>query len=174
MHGIYSSVPDVRIVNNVVFRVIGWDIHLWHAATANTVMNNTVYDTGRGGIVVGHGAGADARGNTGTYVANNIISRTRGVGIAEYNSAGATVSDNTYASNLVWSSPVAFSIGPSSTGTGTLEADPMFTATAGDDFRVDADSPAIDRGATANAPSTDVDGLPRRNSGGLDIGADER
>ena len=108
VHGIYSSVPDVRIVNNVVFRVIGWDIHLWHAATANTVMNNTVYDTGRGGIVVGHGdAGADARGNTGTYVANNIISRTRGVGIAEYNSAGATVSDNTYASNLVWSSPVA-------------------------------------------------------------------
>ena len=103
-----------------------------------------------------------------------MISRTHGAGITENIGAGVPVGYNAYVNNLVWSSPVAISIGPSSTVTGTLAADPMFIAPASGDYRVESDSPAIDKGTTRNAPSTDVDGLPRRNSGRYDVGAYER
>jgi pectate disaccharide-lyase len=175
VHGIYSSVPDVRIANNLVYRVTGWGIHSWHAATANTVVNNTVAETGAGGIVVGHGdVGASVQGNTGTFVANNLIAATRGVGIAERTAAGARVGDNIYIDNLVWNAPIALGIGPSSVVKDTVAANPRFIDRARDDYRLRSASPAIDRGTTEMAPSTDIDGLPRRNSGGVDIGAYER
>jgi parallel beta-helix repeat protein len=172
VHAIYSAVPDVRIVNNLAVRATGWGIHLWHAATRNTIVNNTIYDTGAGGIIVGSGDnGSTAAGDTGTYVANNVISTVSGAGIAE---EGANVGFNTYVDNLVFNAPYAVSISATSTETGTLVADPLFVAPLNADYHLQAGSPAVDTGTATNAPPVDLDGTPRPQGAGYDRGAYER
>ena len=79
-HGIYSSIPQVHIVNNVVRRALGFGIHLWHAARDNTIVNNTVTDNGAAGILIG--AGEDGATGvtpvvTGNFVANNVVASNR-------------------------------------------------------------------------------------------------
>jgi parallel beta-helix repeat protein len=98
LQGIYESAPGT-ITNNVVHDVSGWGIHLWHDATEVAVENNTVYNNGAGGIVVGagdwyHGAAPDDY----TTVANNIVFGNP-AGIFEN---GWTGTNNSYTSNLVY------------------------------------------------------------------------
>ncbi|HYG35411.1 MAG TPA: choice-of-anchor Q domain-containing protein, partial [Clostridia bacterium] len=55
-----------------------------------------------------------------------------------------------------------------------IEAEPRFVSLAGGDFRLQADSPCINAGSNAYAPSpTDLDGKPRVVEGTVDIGAYE-
>jgi hypothetical protein len=54
-------------------------------------------------------------------------------------------------------------------------ADPMLAAPGTGDLHILAGSPAIDAGETlAASGSVDIDGDPRNDGGGIDVGADER
>jgi len=59
------------------------------------------------------------------------------------------------------------------TGTGNINADPMFVEPANGDFHLKQGSPCIDTGTSSGAPSTDFEGDPRPQGAGYDMGADE-
>jgi parallel beta-helix repeat protein len=58
-------------------------------------------------------------------------------------------------------------------GAGNTEADPMLVDPLNGDYRLQSGSPCIDSGTSEGAPSTDIDGTPRPQSGGYDMGAYE-
>jgi hypothetical protein len=59
-------------------------------------------------------------------------------------------------------------------GVGNITLDPLFVNAAGDDLRLQSNSPCINAGLNAYAPgSTDLDGNPRIVSGTVDMGAYE-
>jgi len=56
-------------------------------------------------------------------------------------------------------------------GTGNINADPLFVG--GGDYHLTAGSPCIDTGTNMGAPTNDIDGDPRPQGAGHDIGSDE-
>jgi parallel beta-helix repeat protein len=179
-HGIYSEIPQVRIVNNVERRALGYGIHLWHGARDNSIVNNTVTDNGAGGILVG--AGDDGATGltpivTGNFVANNIVAANRDYGISECCDSSLR-GPNRYVSNLGWrngagnsASGLIGNIRGGGAMSGSSYADPRFVST--DDDHLQARSPAIDSGTGIGAPATDFDGVTRPQAAGIDRGAYE-
>jgi len=56
-------------------------------------------------------------------------------------------------------------------GTGNINADPLFVG--GGNYHLKAGSPCIDAGTAEGAPTDDIDGDPRPQGAGYDIGSDE-
>jgi hypothetical protein len=175
VQGIYVTMPaDVR--GNVVYRVAGAAIHLWHDAHDVVVANNTVAGS-HTGILVGGGDFYHTTGpDDGTRVLNNIVFDNV-LGIVEH---GATGPHNVYRNNLVTASRDAdWRLAPGMRHSGTVSARPGFVDYANDrtpDFRLAAGSPAIGRGLAepgprAMAPGGDCDGRKAANHGPADIGA---
>jgi hypothetical protein len=174
--GIYASVANVKIINNVVVRALADGISSWHAATHLTIVNNTVVDNGAGGVLIGCGDSGCTSSNSGSYVANNIAYRNCIGGFYE----SGSVTSPTYVNNL------AYANAPSRCrqdltantyvqgGSGWIFADPLFANIAGDDYHLQAGSPAVDSGTATGAPSSDIDGTVRPTGAGFDRGAYER
>jgi hypothetical protein len=60
-------------------------------------------------------------------------------------------------------------------GSGNLTADPLFVAPESGDFRLQDESPGLDRGIQVSpAPSFDIVGNPRTSGTGIDLGPFER
>ena len=184
IQGIYVSLSTkeasgVIVENNISFDNSGWGIQLWHNATNETLVNNTLFNNLSGGIVVGASSATDDS----TIVSNNI-SFNNCIGIAE---EGKTGTRNTYTDNLVYQNPGPslgcrkshdnISLQNGNTATGTVSADPQFIHFTGDatgDYHLQSTSPAIKAGVTRDGPSTDFDGKARPGADGLtDIGAYE-
>jgi parallel beta-helix repeat protein len=55
-----------------------------------------------------------------------------------------------------------------------IETDPLFVDLANGNYYLQAGSPCIDSGTSEGAPSTDIDGIPRPQGAGYDMGAYER
>jgi hypothetical protein len=180
VQGIYHSHLRGRIQNNLVYRVSAWGIHLWHAADAVQVVNNTVFANGGGsmggGIVMGSGdSGAGVVNNS--TISNNIVVNNPAGAIAQYCYQGVTCIGNTNSvrNNLVFGNGggIALLVG---TPTGTLTADPKFVnyqANGTGDYHLQSTSPAINAGTSTAAPMTDLDGIGRPRGAGFDIGAYE-
>jgi len=159
MHGIYvSTTADVR--NNVVYRISGAGIHLWHDASHVTIHANTVAASGTG-IVVGGGDFYHAKGpNDHTHVSNNIV-YDNGHGILEQ---GATGRHNSFRNNLVYGNNDGdWKLADGREHTGSISAPPQFVeyrVNGTPDFRLLPGSPAIGQGLPAQSEA-----LPRKNGG---------
>jgi pectate disaccharide-lyase len=173
VQGIYAGVPNVKVIGNLALNVVANGISTWHSATHLTVVNNTVANTGWEGILIGCGDQGCSSGNTGSYVANNVVADSRQRDMAESGRAGG----NTYVDNTLYGGTTSCGIvctNPSggSRETGTLTSDPVFVG--GDDYALQASSPSVNSGTSQGAPSADLDGDPRPRGGGYDRGAYER
>jgi hypothetical protein len=115
----------------------------WGPVLRTTVLNNTVFMTGRlsEGFVCDSGCGPDV-----LTLRNNIVVAVVKAGYAD----GAITDDH----NLYWGGITQFPRGPHS-----LVADPRFVNPAGGDFRLRADSPAVDKGVPS-PHRHDLDGAP--------------
>ena len=181
VQGIYSANKGGKIMNNVVYRASSYGIHLWHAATDAFISNNTVFANGSstmgGGIVIGAG---DAPGGVqvkNTMVVNNIVYNNPRSGILQYCYSGQSCigSGNVTANNLVYGNGSNISLKTGS-ATGTVSADPKFVSynpTGTGDYRLQASSPAVNKGTSSWSPAIDILGKARPLGGAFDIGAYE-
>jgi hypothetical protein len=163
LHGIYAAVPGVVVANNVVVRALGDGITSWHAATRLRIVNNTVVGNGQDGILIGNGdAGGTPEGNTGSYVANNILAFNAGDAISEGGPRNVT---NQVVANIFYGNGRdIFDQWGGSKEWSTLDEDPMFADRAADDFRPLQGSVALGSGTAFGAPTTDFLGASRGSS----------
>jgi hypothetical protein len=171
VQGIYVSTSGT-IKNNLVYRVAGAAIHLWHDATNVKITNNTVTTSSFGMVVGGGDFYHSTAGANNVFVANNIVYDNK-YGISEQ---GKTGTANQYKNNLVYKNTTYnISLRNGLVATATVSSDPLLkaysrTATT-PDFHLSTSSPAIGRGIATNAYPTDLDGKPRNSTTGYDIGA---
>ncbi len=153
VHGIYHSNYGGHIANNVVYRAAAWGISLWHAARNVTVSNNTVFNNGAGGIMIGAGNAPGGIVNDHTMVANNIVVRNRGYGISENTATGPA---NRYLNNLLFQNERgAYYLQNGIRASGSIEADPQFVDYTGDsrgDYHLTKNSPALRARVRLGAP----------------------
>jgi hypothetical protein len=171
VQGIYVSTSGT-VKNNLVYRVGGAAIHLWHDATHVTITNNTVTSSGFGIIVGGGDFYHSTAGDDYTVVNNNIVFDNT-YGISEQGTTGA---HNSYSNNLVYqNSTYNVSLRNGLTAKNTVSSNPLFVSysrtAASPNYHLAAGSPAIGRGIATGALSTDIDGKARNASTGYDIGA---
>ena len=175
-HGLYLATKGGRIINNIVYRVVGgYCIHLWHAATDVRIAHNTVSECGSqdsgGGIVVGAGDSPGGVTLENTRVENNIVIKSARMGIYE---TGKTGTNNHFINNLTYGNATGnFVLQNGDVDQGTMTLDPKFVNPSQDDFHLQSSSPAIDAGVSLADVSTDFDGTLRPQGSGYDLGAYE-
>jgi hypothetical protein len=168
VHGIYVSHPQARVFNNIVCRVPGGGIHLWHNPSDIVIAHNLVVAAGTG-IIVGAGDSPGTGVARDITVASNIV-RGGGAAILE---TGVTGTGNRYLNNLLYGNSrdtISLKTGVQS---GTIVADPLqadFRADCAGDYHLTSASPAVDAGSATDAPSVDHDGNARPQGDEVDIG----
>ncbi len=181
VQGIYHSNLRGHIMNNIVYRASAFGIHLWHAATDVVIANNTVFANGSsgmgGGIVIGDGDSPGGIVMNNTKIINNIVFNNPASSITEYCYSGVNCigSGNIVSNNVVYGNGSGISLKVGS-AVGTITTDPQFVNYQADgtgNYHLKSTSPAIDKGISTNAPSTDLDGNARPQGAGYDIGAYE-
>lgn len=177
--GIYGQSAYMKVKNNLVYAIGSDGIVFYHDATNVDVINNTVFNADRGIIMSANGFYNLITAPDYFNVHNNIVVNNRGTGIGEGAGPLGIGSNNTYRNNLVYGnggSNLSLTSGSSTRTSGTVSADPQFmnyVSTGGGDYRLKSTSPAINKGATTYAPTTDINGVSRPQGGGIDIGAYE-
>lgn len=170
--GIFINTAGSRIDNNLVYGISNAGIRLWHDAANVVVVNNTVFNTYTGLVVGGDGGYISVAPNDNTRVSNNIFYDNVQYGIQE---TGSTGLNNKYTNNLIFKNgSYATLLNNGLVATATVAADPKFTnylRTGGGDYHPAASSPAVHAGAAGDASTTDIDGLARDATTGIDIGA---
>lgn len=173
IQGLYAAIPNVTFTNNIVYGVAAYAVNTGHYSINCTIVNNTLFGNGNsgldsGGIVItATDAGPQSAGH---IVRNNIIFNNLGIGIHEEGSQGA----NVYSNNLVYQNNTNYGNLNGHSNSNNVSANPQFInyqPNGTGDYRLQSGSPAINAGAAAYAPATDLDGMTR--AGAPDIGAYE-
>ncbi|CAG0963880.1 endoglucanase [Methanosarcinales archaeon] len=143
---------NIRFYNNLVYNNPGTAMRMasYRSGTEGkvdhiTITSNTFYNNGVGNSNRG-GIILERNDATNTVVRNNII-YNNGFGIKN-SDADAIISNN-------------------------LETNPSFVNPSANNFHLQVNSPAIDKGSAANAPKVDFDRKLRPSGTGYDIGAYE-
>jgi hypothetical protein len=136
---------------------------------------HTGYGEGRGGGI--HSSGGSPVITNCTITENRAWSDNGGGGIDSY--GGSPVITN----SILWDNipnqisgvgTVTYSdIQGGYPSEGNIDADPLFADPDNDDYHLTSDSPCIDTGTSEGAPNTDIDGTPRPQGIGYDMGAYE-
>lgn len=168
VQGIYMTETGT-VSNNIVHSIVGTGVHLWHGADHIDIVNNTINGARGGGVLVGSGdSGATSTSGDYVNVANNIVTNSV-YGVSEQGTTGV---HNTYSNNLMHGNKSAdFRLQHGLTATGTVTADPKLVNPDGNDYHLQAGSPAIGAALASAAPATDFSGATRSTSQGLDLGA---
>jgi|GEM_PF-1313692 len=148
------------VANNIVYNNGGSGIHAYESANVD-IVNNTAYNNNRTDDLNWGQIFASSAANV--NIINNIL----------YARTGYRVNDNYNNTNVVYDYNVYFNGAPAVKGPHDIVADPKFADLANGDFRIGADSPAIDAGTSTLAPATDYAGTARPQGSGVDIGAYE-
>ena len=164
------TVYDNSAINYFIYSSVGGGIY-----SEGEVTNCTLYDN------FAHVGGGGIYNNASGVVTNCAVydnSADDGGGI--YNDEGAVtncISWNNNNGDIAGIGDVSYSCFGGGSGTGNISANPLFVNTSGDvstwDFKLQADSPCIDAGTENNAPDADIDGTPRPQGDGFDMGACE-
>jgi len=162
-----GQLSNVWFVNNLVYNCDGpgmfckdWggDANDTHPMLNVYYVNNTVYN-----CAWGWGAGMDI----GNYEAENVVVRNNII-----SNCGVYIN----VSRPPISYTIEYNLAENITGLDPnwcIQGLPAFVDASAGDFRLLADSNAIDTGTDTNAPAVDIDGDPRPQAGGYDIGAYE-
>ena len=176
-HGIYLQGDNHLVANNVIDdQAEGYGIHVYDYARNPRIVNNTIVNSGKGGIVVG-GSGCRSSGRcgvSGARIVNNVVAYNSRNGISKVESESPKSCD--IHSNL------AFGNGWGSYGGGWPQgclsanrtANPLFLDPSGRDYHLRASSPAVGAADPRMVVSPDYDGVARPQGRGPDIGAYER
>jgi hypothetical protein len=154
VHGIYCGVAgtNFRIVNNLIYDCEDFGVHEFPTASSSgiQVVNNTISGCGRGIL----------QGDTG-IVRNNIVYNCLSANY-DLRGTGTTVSNNFSGGN------------GNTTGSGiSAGVDVKFVSITGNDYRLQAISPAVNAGTATSAPSTDILGVTRPQGSTVDAGCYE-
>ena len=187
VHGIYFEQPDGLAAENIAFQNGGYGIHEWHQSSHITAVNNTLFNNGCGGIVVGN-EGLPKLGvsvNDHSFTANNIAYRngpctnqagkSEGYGLQECCRDGETGACNVYHNNLVYgnyAADVEVNIPAGPLNSGNIVAEPKFVNYQPDgsgDYHLQRGSPGIGAGLASDSacgirvsyPTFDFSGNPR-------------
>lgn len=178
-----DGVVDSVVRNNLLYDNHASGISLYRidgatGSTDNLVANNTILNASNGRWCINI-----ADGSTGAHVRNNILYNAhsfRGVITIDAASQPGFVSDyNSVMSRFsidgaesVISLTAWRNLGYDTHSFLALPADHFVIP--GTDFHLLASSPAIDTGTASEAPATDLEGAPRPQGAGFDVGAYER
>ncbi len=184
-HGIYLAAPFDNAVNNISYRNASKGIGTWHAATHNSISNNTVFDNDVG-ILVGAGDSPCYRTCSADHmvVSNNIMYHNKTIGFWQYSKAGR---HNVYTNNLAFANGVRnvllqgdcrnAAVATCNSFDKAVYADPQFVDPTGNfftgDYHLKETSPALKAGGVVGAPPTDFDGRSRPDNSAPDLGAYE-
>ncbi|MGZ3768466.1 MAG: right-handed parallel beta-helix repeat-containing protein [Bdellovibrio sp.] len=161
-HG--GTASNIKIYNNVLYNIAQTGIILSNYFESGysepkfsgiSIFNNTTYNTGLKG---GGGILIQGSRNSTITVKNNIVSKASSFNIVS--SSAATISNNLFD-------------GGSSTGSNAIMGNPLFVAVDSNNFHLQSNSPAINKGSTTDAPAFDFDFMARPQGGITDIGAFE-
>ena len=119
--------------------------------------------------------------NSGTVnnctVYENLANNYGGGGIYNWGTVTNCISWNNINGDIVGSGEVCYSCFSGGSENGNISANPLFVNTSGDvstwDFHLKQDSPCIDAGTGKDAPEFDMEGIPRPQGIGHDMGAYE-
>jgi Periplasmic copper-binding protein (NosD) len=180
-HGIYLEGVDQLLANNVVYNNhYGYGIHVFPSADHVLIVHNTVVGNGNpatssGGIVLG---GSEDSTVDSTKIVNNVVAFNAAMGVRSFFPSWVMQPKGNEAySNVGFGNPQGdFSTwegGGIDYSNGNTVADPLFRDPEALNFRLTAESPAIDLAMEAFSPETDFDGVARAKGPRPDIGAFE-
>lgn len=171
-HGIYfESGENGLVADNVIESNHANGIKLAPGPKRALVTNNTVVANGRSGVIVG---GDDLQTADGCLVVNNIVAYNKAYGIRSY-WTDAVGTANVASRNVAYANTAgALWLLGGLVAWETIENNPLFVDRAASNFRLLADSPAIDVARPEYSQRTDYDGNARPCGNGPDIGAFER
>ena len=186
VHGIYFIKPYGLAAENIVFQTSGYGIHEWHQASDIEAVNNTVFNNGFGGILVGNDGSQQPTQNNNSFTDNNIVYGNGKYGIHECCTKKFTGTCNVFNNNLLYDNPSAIKLQTGTQNDAPI-ANPLFAHYTGDangDYHVQSTSPAIGQGLMSDRnscgisvkfPAYDFSGNPRPKPRGtaFDIGAYE-